>query len=162
MHECATLAKIDTTDKELVDVEAQESPNIVLFARKANEVVNLNGADPAAVGGLHIRSSSKHPSPGALTHSVDAPAEAQRAASITSEASMLSNRSTSDRQFGTRDSARNQEIITILHPSPGASNRPMDSVSTGKPGSLTNAAWGRSEHRRRIGDKEMARNFATT
>ena len=46
MHGCATLATIDAADKELADVETQESPSIGLFERKANEAVNINGADP--------------------------------------------------------------------------------------------------------------------
>ena len=90
---------------------------------------------------------------------MDAPGKAQGAASIMSEASMLSNRSTSGRQFGMRDSAHNQGIITILHPSPGAGNRSGGSASTGGPGSLTNAERRESEHRRRIGDTGTGASF---
>ena len=76
MDECTTLAKIDTTDEELVQVKAQKFPSIEIFTRNASEMVDFNRADPAAAGKLRTRSLPKHPSPGALTHSMDVPDKA--------------------------------------------------------------------------------------
>ena len=139
---------------ELAVVETQESPSTELLARKATEAM-----DPGAAGGTHVRFPIKHPSPGVLAHSVDASVEAQGAASTMSEATMLSGHSTSDRQFGKRDSSRGQRIITIRHPSPEAGNRSGDGGSTGGPGSPINAEWGSPSTAGGSERRELARIF---
>ena len=58
------------------------------------------------------------------------------------------------KQFDIGELAHTQESPTVFHPSPGAGDRSMDSVSTGEPGRLTSIEWGGPELRRRIGDRE--------
>ena len=91
-NESVVIAEIDATANELVEAKAQELPTSKLSKKKADGVVDSNGADSALAGKLYARTPLKHPSPGVcFAHSVASSAKTREADFFLTKADMHNN-----------------------------------------------------------------------
>ena len=139
-HGRTTIANIDATIRELVDIGDVSFPTVKYSVQEAHEAVHrtTTKAGTSSNLGTGTKPAKKAPTD-ALSHDAGV-------------------RLTGQRDVG--HSARIQEDAAVFHPSPGAGARSVGKVCAGRTGGPTNIVGERPEHRRKIGNGASARIFS--